>query len=555
MSEKSLKRIFGAAAFKILLEKESSKIQSIEVSDLGLCFAWKAETYASLKGIHRLSLVRDFAIGVSGPDSFIDSLSYSPSVDSDGLFPFENNFLRLWADIGVVSPEALAFVQSPPTTYSKRVKDVILVPTESRMMDVATQVRIRWSQSVEAYVWINNTDIFQKVVHPLMSRSHPWKYPSVNKLKNMLVKRINSERRDCISGELAAEMTSLDWTILADAGNNPLLTRWEMANLLGVDIDYGPNVRNWHNTGIPTAKKVAKRIEILEAKNLLEEPRREDTKGRLFPSWRGIDLLAGHWGVSLSDFKQFQPWPQSLGRRDQLRYSTGWLSKMYRHQSLCRQFSLSLVLGGRSISNVLGRARVEIVSMIGSRLLFVDSSDNEKIRWVIPDGYAKVNIERAPWNDGAGGKFRSVAQHAVFIEIDRATNPLERLDDRLDRYRQVWMALENINPVLVWVIMGTPYRENYLLDQMRERGLLGYTVLSERLVLKKDNEWWVRNPTYTHFDLEYEAIGGMAPYREIWMSTETGSKLVPFLNHQPWYMRKLELSKPQPKFLDVYRRR
>ena len=85
---------------------------------------------------------------------------------------------------------------------------------------------------------------------------------------------------------------------------------------------------------------------------------------------------------------------------------------------------------------------------------------------------------------------------------------------------------------------------------MREKGIDGWTVLMERLVLEENHSWWTThipvsmNVGRLKVGLKYEAIGGMAPWREIW-NTVDGPGEKPLLGVQPWQKRELRRSPPR----------
>ncbi len=124
------------------------------------------------------------------------------------------------------------------------------------------------------------------------------------------------------------------------------------------------------------------------------------------------------------------------------------------------------------------------------------------------------------------------SEASLLLEIDRATNPIGRLADRSLKYGRIWRSLSG-NPVQVWVIDGTYWREKEILEIMEEAGIKGWTVLLERLQLDNRAPWWDR--------FLYKQ-GGLAPLRKIWRRVGD-YELHHLLDHAPWE-REMSQSKP-----------
>jgi hypothetical protein len=248
------------------------------------------------------------------------------------------------------------------------------------------------------------------------------------------------------------------------------------------------------------------------------------------------------------------PWPQVLDRKTgRPRYGLAWLDAFGEHHRMVRQFSLALVHGARCVSNNLGEAHIRVVTTIGSRLLYRDrrrGTADKQTGVVKPDGLVMVRIEQRGWLDGEASAAKTVCENMLWLEVDRGTVPPGRLTKKMDGYGKIWESLRPMKPALVWVVDGHPAREVQILDRMRERGIDGWTVLMDRLVLDKDDTWWLRNVPVARdwgkskAGLKYEAFGGMAPWREIWRTT-SGWGEGPLLGVQPWEKRRLRRSPPR----------
>lgn len=544
-----LENIFGWRTVKVMLENAGDQVRRETLPEIGECFAASGEPDFSLLDLWRIRYVRNFALEVMGVDGIMDG--FAPTPLADGEFFWEGLWYRLWADIGGVAPEALGFIRHPPRTYGPGVRDLILTIDPGRFESLAAQINMNWGGSEDVFIWCLNAGAHWVVKHSSYFGSEWTPYTEEQQQAYFARRRATDKKKEQL-GRLALGLAPLDWSMLSEAGNNPFLTEWELSymtalRLVGADFDH----RHLLNK-LSLAKKHAR---ALKDRLLLEQPRLKkrlgrhqplvELLGRLIPSWRGLEMLAGYLGIDPEDMRRFQPWPQKIEKRkdsqahkEHLAYSDRWVSRLSAHQSLCRTFCLSLLFGGRSVANGLGWPIIDVVTTIASRLLYqqLAYTGEKTVEWVIPDGLVNATIWGRPADAGPQGVAKLLVRRALYLEIDRATNPIGRLDDRLDRYAQVWRYLRERSPALVWVIVGTPYRENEILDKMRARKLDGWTVLMERLALSKDNPWWTLVPP-VFGELEFKAIGGLAPYRPVWSHTgaPVGRHNLPFLGHAPWW--------------------
>ena len=169
---------------------------------------------------------------------------------------------------------------------------------------------------------------------------------------------------------------------------------------------------------------------------------------------------------------------------------------------------------------------------------------------VKPDGMVWLRIDQRGWMDGDASGAKTLCENTLWLEIDRGTIPLGRVKARMEGYGAIWESLRPLKPALAWVIDGTPAREAQILGMMRERGINGWTVRMERLVLDEGDAWWLTHvPVASDWGtvtvgMRHAAVGGMAPWREIWNSTNClGVK--PLLGVQPWQKREQRRSPPR----------
>ena len=530
-----LEGAFGEAVLRVLLRSEGGRLRKIEVPELGACYAHRQEPNASLLGCHRREIARRFALACLGPDAVRAGLS--PGLEADGEFPGrlgpDIRWWRIWVDLGGCAPEALPFLARPPKAFGDRVRDFILSTDPRRVDLLAAQIERRWTGRRDVHVWLFEGRA-HRVARPRASvGAEVWQAPSEEEVQGHIRRRLRGSHHRSRLARLAMELSGADWTLLGEVGGNPLFSPYELAYLAGDD---SRNMR----------REIA-RIQRLESLQLIETAQdaglRARCEKRKLLTWRGLELLAEHWGVSLEAMRRLHPWPQREDPRGKghLEYATGWLRYQEAHQRLTRQFALALLYGGRCVSNARGGVHVHIDTTVGSRIAFssIAPDGGEEVLWVAPDARLHVAFWRRAFLHGEPLPPRILERRTLFIELDRGTIPAARLEDRMDRYAFIWGSLASQIPALVWVIDGSPYREKQILERMRARGLQGWTVTLERLVLPPEDSWWLQHAPAcfsgggSRVGLRWKAIAGMAPWRPVWRATHLPGHL-PFLGLEPW---------------------
>ena len=586
-----LVEIMGEQKLSQALVIEEKQIQSVQVPDYGTCYALGDELLIGILSLRRIQMVRDFVLNVMGAETFFRG--GTPTANADGEFLWEGRWYRIWGDIGFAAPESLRFVRKPPSTFGPQVNDIVVVPNANRADMVAAQVERNWGGRKEVFIWTAGTEDHKKV-KPISRSGKEWKIDfNVNELVNARTKlltrkmvffnRGNMREKEMDEGrerilaktngqnfvpikvapnticpleKVFLNMGKKEWNMLVFIGNNPMWNRLEIIQTLGVFENAGPSSLTIPGDGIDDTTQASKRLDILKHYKLVSDVKVKwkNQVGRHMVNWRGMELLMEDWGVDTDDFGKFHPWPTNLTESGHRRYSQGWLSKMLKHQSLCRQFALSLVLTGRRISNAYGGAEAEIITTIGSRIFFQDTVINDRIQWISPDASLNFTLYQNPVNK-QGGTTQVLSQHLLYVEIDRATNSLSRVAEKFDKYKYILGVGAHGDPVLVWVIDGGASREKYLLDEMNRLGIPGWTVTVGRLLLSIRDPWWEK--TYVlggNVKSDYDSVGGLAPYRKIWMSTKTGYDLLPLLNYEPWTFTPLSIREGRPpQIYETYR--
>ncbi len=526
-----LGRVFGERTAEVLLRREAAGLRRVEVPGVGACYADKREPEATLLGLQRFEMVRRFALDVMGPDGVRAGLS--PGFHADGDFFWQDRWWRLWVDPGGCAPEGLPFVHRPPQAFGDGVRDVVLTANPDRLELVVSQVEFSWGGGGEVHIWLAGTDVYRVARPGGRWARRKWAPYTRRDLEVLLRRRMRGSRRRSWLGKLARDLSAEDWGLLVEVGNHPLFTVFELAYLI-TDESRG-------------FRSALGRLGALEARGLIETARspiaRDQLEDRKALTWRGLTLLAGRWGTTPEAMRVRHPWPQRRDAkgRGHIEYSLRWLYRLGVHQRLVRQFTLSVLHGARCVTNSAGGVAVEAVTTIGSRILYrdLDAPPGARARLVVPDARLGVEFWRRARLGGAPGVPRAAGRSSLLVEVDRATIPLSRLAERLDRYAEVWASLADQRPTLVWVIEGSPYRESEILGGMRARGLEGWTVTLERLSLPPDDRWWLVNPPASlskrgiRIGLPYASTGGMAPWRRVWMGTGRAGYR-PFLGCEPW---------------------
>jgi len=534
-SRSLLESVFGEGILRVLLEHEAGQFREIDIPDLGPCYALKDEPKASLLGVQRRELARRFALTRIGCDAVRSGLS--PGLEADGEFCRQDGagiqWWRIWVDIGGCAPEALPFIERAPKAYGEQVRDVVLTSDPQRLDLLAAQIEHNWNSKQDVHLWVFDSEA-QRIARPRNEKTRgKWTLPSDQDIEiHIRQRRHGSNHRSRLAG-IAKHLSSQDWSMLVEMGNNPLFTTFELAYL--------------RDDALRTVRREMDRAQRLDALGLIKTADaagpRFVLEGRKILTWRGIELLAGYWGTSIDVMQRFHPWPQNRDGKGKghVEYATRWASKTEMHQSLARQFVLALLDGARRVSDGRGEVRIRIDTTIASRIVFkIEPSAGEaRVSWVTPDARAQAGFWRCGWVDGERMPPQLLDRRTLLIEVDRGTVSLSRLTHRLDRYAAIWRSLESQRPALVWVIDGSPFREEQILDRMRERNIQGWTATLERLVLPQGDKWWLIHPPVNlgrldcRVGLRWHALGGIAPWRRVWMSTEDDGYQT-FLGREPW---------------------
>lgn len=539
-----LERIYGKRTLAILLGEEKKEVHEVPVGRSARHLANRKESKAVLLDLRRLEIARKFALQVMGLDAVF--LGLSPGFEADGEFLWQGKWWRIWVDVGGCAPEALKFIVDPPRDHGDDVRDVILTSHNKRMGYLARQVEMAWGGGQRVHIWLVGTEEYRIVrTYKRLASTKTWEPYQAEDIKTHIRIRHRGEIRRIQLGEIAAKLDEDDWATLVEVGNNPLMSTYELSYLFSQT-----------KRGVEEQIQRVKRIGTLELiENAKTEKARHGLEGRKVISDLGLELLTYHWGTEPQYVHQFHPWPQRIVRQGRAKrtYSLRWFDRWEDHQMAVRRFALALLYGARCVTNPIGGVDVRIVTTIGSRLLFRENRKGRKtkIRMVKPDAMIEVDIWKRGWLDGDRTLHKqNVLSKNLLVEVDRSTMSLERVKERIDRYRECLMNLRRDEDVLVWVIDGTPWREHNILTFMKDAGIDGRTVLVERLVLPEGDTWWlIHAPTSVSGNkqevcLSNESIGGMAPWRRIWR-TGGCNRMSSLLGVETWVKREMVKSPPK----------
>ena len=213
-------------------------------------------------------------------------------------------------------------------------------------------------------------------------------------------------------------------------------------------------------------------------------------------------------------------------------YSTGWAKNIPEHTNITRLFVVSLIDGARRLSNTSGGCTVELVTIIGNRMIYKDKEG--KLKHVIPDAVLNIGI----WseNEIKGLPHKILINTRAIVEIDRSTERQIILEDKIARLADAYLAQKE-KPVLLWVVDDSVDigREYCVIKELHKFPQINaWTTTISRLKLSSNDDWFIYNPT-VGYEIGFSSYEGMSPLRPIWFSNQTASLKYQYLfNLSPW---------------------
>jgi len=535
-SERLLEAIFGAVFKQMSLP---SKTRTVTVPGVGTCCGVKREKLSSVPGVRRRERAKRFLL-----EKYGDEIAWrggSPGgwrSDALALVGQQHKYwIRIWVDSGAVAVEALPFLHPPPARFAPNMVDMVITTDMERAELIKRQILSHWKRG-KRNVLIHHQDEgrylrIDKYQQPPRGRLLSSKEVS-GQIAKQRRKRLENVRHEQVIGRVFTELHKVDFELLKYVGDNPHFSVGDLAILLSRSVTGGndPNL-----TPQLVKEKAEKRFSVLQKKGLIK--RANAPLLGLKVSALGLEMLAKYWGINQESMRRFHPWPQKR-KGGEVIYSGRALNHISQHTRGVQQFVFGLLDNAWRLAQPYGGVDVYLETIIGRRIYFKDLSSGE-YDFVIPDAVINLSFWRRMWRDGKVHEDKNYFSYAqLFLEIDRATNPITRLEERIQKYGKIWRGLSG-NPAQVWVIDGSPWREKEILEMLEAAGVNGWTVLVERLRLDKDDPWWER---FSHKPgaLPYIKHGGVAPLRKIWRNT-ADYKMHHLLGHAPW-KRVMSQTKP-----------
>jgi hypothetical protein len=162
--------------------------------------------------------------------------------------------------------------------------------------------------------------------------------------------------------------------------------------------------------------------------------------------------------------------------------------------------------------------RFEVVplTILGSRIRY--GRQNEKVSTVIADARTSLRVFH-------GQQLQRECE--LLIEIDRGTYSLTKLEDRLQKYRDLFRDSNHRFDLLL--MFPNQEREENALQLLRSLSLEAWTVTENRLALPVNSDWWLQNP-YLGSELPRDSTGGFSPWRSIWNNSISPDSFSMLLN-------------------------
>ena len=534
-SGSNLESIFGTSFRRLAKSKET---RSVTVSGVGECWSVANEKLSSLPGVRRRESAKEYVVDQYGPDALWTG--GSPGLwGSDTLALVGKNskyWVRVWVDFEGASVEAFPFINPGPSRIAPNMIDLVITMSDRRAELIKVQTKSKWPKGQRpAIIFYNKrSGVIVSEIPGSLSGSGPSSSPlSSSEVTKLLSKqrwkRLQNIRSENAVGRFFLDLSQVDLDFMKYIGDNPLF------DLDGLSILVSSSI-----TGIDfhEVKRAAlNRLGRLDDLGLIESAAPPLPYTKL--SSQGLQVLSKYWGISPHLLIKYHSWPQKISSAGKHIYSEAALSRIKVHTREMQSFVFGLLDNAWRLHEKHGGVDVCLETIIGGRLQYKDLASG-KYAWVIPDAVIEMTFWRKIWRNGhVHDKKNEFSQSQVFLEIDRATNPITRLPDRIKHYGRIWRSLPG-NPALVWVIYGTPWREKEILEMMGAAGIAGWTVLAERLILTKEDPWWER---FSHKEgvLPHKRHNGHAPLRKIWRKVGDYD-MHHFLDHSPWE-KEMSLSK------------
>jgi len=544
-SKPVLETVFGSGFGRLAKKRET---RTIEVPGVGTCWGIKQEKLSSVPGVRRREQAKIHLLAQYGKDALWSG--GSPGLWGSDLTTLAGKgakkyWVRVWVDVGGAAVESLSFLHRSLQWDRYPALDLVITTSLDRAEMIKRQVSSKWKRGKDKLlIYAQNES------HYLRLNDYGPTSPSANnssqdlagefqaELVNMRWQRLENKRHDQVVGKHFLSLWKVDFDILAYVGDNPNFNLEEIAYLLtyGITGALGVDYKEKENL-----RMVMNRLEMIVSLGLIEQAKAPLVGIKVSPS--GLEVLAKYWGITQERMRRFHAWPQKRSGGGVIEYSENALSIIKDHTQDVQRFIFGLFDNARRLQKPYGGVDISLDTIIGKRIYFEDLATRE-LDWLIPDAAIGLSFWRRTWRDGQVHDPKIVfSSSRLLIEFDRATNPITRLFERIQKYGRIWHQLSG-NPVMIWIIDGTPWREKEILEMMDEAGIPGWTVLVERLRLEPGDSWWEWHIGLDG-ELPYTKHQGFAPLRDVWRNT-VDYELHPLLGHSPW-AKTMTQSKPAIK--------
>ena len=482
---------------------------------IGICFANKEETYCLVPGIWRFRLARAASLILFGADPVYKGRS--PGIQADLELWFSNTFYRIWVDMGGLAPESLHFITNPPDNFQPNITDIVVTLDQKRIELLSTQIQLHFKHNNVSILLFGGKE-FHKVY--ISNKNGPRSiftgYSEEEISRYLDNRRAQSTRADNL-GKIASQLSDNNWSTLIMVGNNPTFTMEELAFIFS-------------KADTKEIQDIFVSLKKLFDKKLLTYTNKTDH--RVIVSPYGLDLLSRYWGVSLEYLAKYNPWPMKNKQKGGWSYSTGWANNIPEHTNITRLFVISLIDNARRLSNSSGGCFVELVTIIGNRMIYKDKEG--KLKHVIPD--AVLNLSIWSENEVQGLPNKVLIKTRAIVEIDRSTERIVLLEDKIARLADAYLAQKE-KPVLLWIVDDSADigREYCVIKELQKYPQINaWTTTTSRLILSRDHDWFIYNPTIG-YEIDFSSYGGMSPLRPIWFNNQDLSlKYKNLFNLSPW---------------------
>ena len=545
-----LEQYFGPDRLSLLLRKNSEKIESFVLADDNTYYSCVPGNRRLLPGVYRREMVRKYAADRFGYSIFDSAESPCCNADFRAFDSGKNIWIRIWGDMGSVSPECLLLFRNPPNTGSNLLDIILTCQGSERSSFLQVQTELVWKPEMNGIVEIVEAESgrMRKMTpglgpkpaadaydpeseyYPVLSTAQISGYNDTKKRK-VSIQEIRSSELCAVSTHLRPD----DCAIMRFIAGNPFLNEKEIGLLFGGDSSpydsYFRTAREYK-----AIRKTVSRVDELRNLDLLKRISKGPMAGTYILTWKSIDLLAAWHGTIPLYLYKYSQWPEEKFSKNDFEdhrrfltekfpffdshchYRQRWGVARPEHHILLQKFCAALLCGARSLKSIR-RVNIEVsgVTTVSSNLKISAVKNGKQIvRQLHPDGCCEVLYT---------GPAYKTKRWKVFFEIERNTNTKKALLQKMEKYRKFISAAKLFyhgydDIALIFFFDDTGQnpgsvheKSELLLEIMKRNRITGYIgLLSDA---GKIPQGWMRK----HGKIEEQACGGMVLFQRIWRSS------------------------------------